>query len=36
MNKDLNMNDLKKKFEIIQPIFLFVGTIQPRKNIAIN
>jgi glycosyltransferase involved in cell wall biosynthesis len=28
------MEDLKKKFGITKPYILFVGTIQPRKNIA--
>nr|MBI5455859.1 glycosyltransferase family 4 protein [Candidatus Levybacteria bacterium] len=31
--KDLNMNDLKKKFGIDKEYILFVGTLQPRKNI---
>lgn len=30
----LSMEDLKKKFGISKPYLLFVGTIQPRKNIA--
>jgi glycosyltransferase involved in cell wall biosynthesis len=29
-----DMDDLKKKFGITKPYILFVGTIQPRKNIA--
>jgi glycosyltransferase involved in cell wall biosynthesis len=30
----LSMEDLKKKFGISKPYILFVGTLQPRKNIA--
>lgn len=33
LNKSSNMNDLKKKFGINKEYILFVGTIQPRKNI---
>jgi glycosyltransferase involved in cell wall biosynthesis len=29
-----NMDELEKKFKIAKPYILFVGTIQPRKNIA--
>ena len=29
-----NMDELEKKFKITKPYILFVGTIQPRKNIA--
>ena len=32
--KTLNMEDLNKKFGISAPYIFFVGTIQPRKNIA--
>jgi len=33
-HKTQNMEDLNKKFGITAPYILFVGTIQPRKNIA--
>jgi glycosyltransferase involved in cell wall biosynthesis len=32
--KDLRMDELKKKYKIDRPFILFVGTLQPRKNIA--
>ncbi len=32
-SKDFNMDDLKKKFGISGQYILFVGTLQPRKNI---
>jgi glycosyltransferase involved in cell wall biosynthesis len=32
--KELDMNDLKKKFGINASYILFVGTLQPRKNIT--
>lgn len=32
--KDLRMNELKEKFGISTPYILFVGTLQPRKNIS--
>jgi glycosyltransferase involved in cell wall biosynthesis len=34
MNQELSIGDLSKKFNIPQKYVLFVGTIQPRKNIA--
>jgi glycosyltransferase involved in cell wall biosynthesis len=34
VNKLESMEDLNKKFGITKPYILFVGTIQPRKNIA--
>jgi len=33
-SKSLNMEELGKKFGITKPYILFVGTLQPRKNIA--
>jgi glycosyltransferase involved in cell wall biosynthesis len=33
-SKAENMDELEKKFKIAKPYILFVGTIQPRKNIA--
>jgi glycosyltransferase involved in cell wall biosynthesis len=33
-HKAENMDELEKKFKIAKPYILFVGTIQPRKNIA--
>jgi len=33
-NKDLKMTDLNEKYGISSPYILFVGTLQPRKNIA--
>jgi len=33
-NKELSMDELKKKFGIDSGYILFVGTLQPRKNIA--
>jgi glycosyltransferase involved in cell wall biosynthesis len=33
-HQTLNMDELKKKFGITKPYVLFVGTLQPRKNIA--
>lgn len=33
-DRDLNMTDLKEKFGISSPFILFVGTLQPRKNIV--
>jgi glycosyltransferase involved in cell wall biosynthesis len=32
--KDLSMEELKKKYKIDKPFILFVGTLQPRKNIT--
>lgn len=32
-NKTLNMDELKDKFGISSPYILFVGTLQPRKNV---
>jgi glycosyltransferase involved in cell wall biosynthesis len=34
INKNMNINDLKKKFGINKEYILFVGTLQPRKNIS--
>jgi glycosyltransferase involved in cell wall biosynthesis len=34
LNKNIKMNDLNKKFGINKEYILFVGTLQPRKNIA--
>ena len=33
-NREINMTDLQKKYGIKKNFILFVGTIQPRKNIA--
>ena len=33
MNNELSMEEIKKKFGINNKYILFVGTIQPRKNI---
>lgn len=34
MNKELSINELQKKYGIGKNFVLFVGTLQPRKNIA--
>lgn len=34
INHVLSMQDLKNKFDISKPYILFVGTLQPRKNIV--
>lgn len=33
-NKELKIRNIKKKYKISSPYILFVGTIQPRKNIS--
>jgi len=33
-NKELTMDEIQKKYKISKPYILFVGTLQPRKNIV--